>query len=86
VLIEESFQLIEFVNVKIGINRYKYSYHYQDATEQLIFRYDMAPHFLAEELEKYQFEASTQQAIQSQSVQHLLQQVAKKYQVNHTVS
>lgn len=35
---------IEFVNVKVAVNRYKYSYHYQDAAETLIFRYDMAPH------------------------------------------
>ena len=35
---------MEFVNVKMAVNRYKYSYHYQDATEALIFRYDMAPH------------------------------------------
>lgn len=35
---------MEFVNVKVAVNRYKYSYHYQDTTETLIFRYDMAPH------------------------------------------
>ncbi len=35
---------IEFVNVKVAVNRYKYSYHYQDSTNALIFRYDMAPH------------------------------------------
>jgi hypothetical protein len=35
---------MEFVNVKMTVNRYKYSYHYQDTTETLIFRYDMAPH------------------------------------------
>ncbi len=35
---------IEFVNVKEGVNRYKYSYHYQDEAEKVVFRYDMAPH------------------------------------------
>jgi hypothetical protein len=35
---------IEFINVKEGINRYKYSYHYQDKAEKVVFRYDMAPH------------------------------------------
>jgi hypothetical protein len=35
---------IEFVNVKEGVNRYKYSYHYQDKAEKVVFRYDMAPH------------------------------------------
>ena len=35
---------MEFVNVKMAVNRYKYSYHYQDTTEALRFRYDMAPH------------------------------------------
>ena len=35
---------IEFVSVKEGINKYKYSYHYQDKTKKPIFRYDMAPH------------------------------------------
>ena len=35
---------IEFVNVKEGVTRYKYSYHYQDKAEKLVFRYDMAPH------------------------------------------
>lgn len=34
---------MEFVNVKEGINKYKYSYHYQ-LNDSLIFRYDMAPH------------------------------------------
>ncbi len=35
---------IEFVNVKEGVNRYKYSYHYHDKAEKVVFRYDMAPH------------------------------------------
>ena len=35
---------IEFVNVKEGVNRYKYSYHYQDKAGKVVFRYDMAPH------------------------------------------
>ena len=35
---------IEFVNVKEGVTRYKYSYHYQDKAEKVVFRYDMAPH------------------------------------------
>ena len=35
---------IEFVNVKEGVSRYKYSYHYQDKAEKVVFRYDMAPH------------------------------------------
>lgn len=39
-----SLHVVEFVNVKTIIDRYKYSYHYQDANLQLIFRYDMAPH------------------------------------------
>ena len=39
-----SLHAVEFVNVKTIVDRYKYSYHYQDANNQLIFRYDMAPH------------------------------------------
>lgn len=35
---------VEFVNVKTTIDRYKYSYHYQDTSRQMVFRYDMAPH------------------------------------------
>ncbi len=35
---------IEFVNVKEGVNRYKYSYHCQNKAEKVVFRYDMAPH------------------------------------------
>ncbi len=35
---------MEFVNVKTELNRYKYSYHYQDKSGVFIFRYDMAPH------------------------------------------
>ena len=35
---------IEFVNVKEVVSKYKYSYHYQDNAEQVVFRYDMAPH------------------------------------------
>ena len=39
-----SLHFMEFVNVKVAMNRYKYSYHYQDTAEMLVFRYDMAPH------------------------------------------
>ena len=39
-----SLHFIEFVNVKEGVSRYKYSYHYQDKAEKVVFRYDMAPH------------------------------------------
>ena len=35
---------MEFVNTEDGVNRYKYSYHYQGVDGNLIFRYDMAPH------------------------------------------
>lgn len=35
---------VEFVNVKTTVDRYKYSYHYPDQQQQVIFRYDMAPH------------------------------------------
>lgn len=42
---DESFlHFIEFVSVKEKIERYKYSYHYQDKYRKIIFRYDMAPH------------------------------------------
>jgi desulfoferrodoxin (superoxide reductase-like protein) len=37
---------IEFINVKEGVNRYKYSYHYQDKAEKVVFRYDMAPRII----------------------------------------
>ena len=44
-LIDESvLYFIEFVNVKEKTERYKYSYHYQDKYEKILFRYDMAPH------------------------------------------
>ncbi len=35
---------MEFVNAKVEVNRFKYSYHYQNKHGDLIFRYDMAPH------------------------------------------
>ena len=41
---ESVFHFIEFVNVKEKTERYKYSYHYQDKYEKILFRYDMAPH------------------------------------------
>lgn len=41
---ESSLHFIEFVDVKGGVERYKYAYHYQDREENMIFRYDMAPH------------------------------------------
>jgi hypothetical protein len=39
-----SLRFMEFVNLKAETKRYKYSYHYQDAKDKLVFRYDMAPH------------------------------------------
>lgn len=39
-----SLRFMEFVNLRAEAVRYKYSYHYQDAADELIFRYDMAPH------------------------------------------
>ena len=41
---ESALHFIEFVNIKETIELYKYSYHYQDCSGALIFRYDMAPH------------------------------------------
>jgi hypothetical protein len=34
----------EFVDVELSIDRGKYSYQYMDQDDQLIFRYDNAPH------------------------------------------
>ncbi len=34
----------EFVDVELSIDRGKYSYQYMDQNDQLIFRYDNAPH------------------------------------------
>jgi len=39
-----SLYLMEFVEVKDSIDRYKYRYHYQNRHQERIFRYDMAPH------------------------------------------
>lgn len=36
---------MEFVDVGKKIEKYKYSYHYEDDNRNLIFRYDVAPHF-----------------------------------------
>ena len=36
---------MEFVDVSERVEKYKYSYHYEDDTGVMIFRYDMAPHF-----------------------------------------
>ncbi len=35
---------VEFVEVKDEIERYRYSYHFQDSRGTLQFRYDNAPH------------------------------------------
>jgi hypothetical protein len=40
-----SLHVMEFVEVKDFIDRYKYRYHYQDRQQERLFRYDMAPHF-----------------------------------------
>ena len=39
-----SLHFIEFVDVKGGVEIYKYAYHYQGDRGDMIFRYDMAPH------------------------------------------
>jgi len=36
---------MEFVDVGKKIEKYKYSYHYEDNSRSLIFRYDIAPHY-----------------------------------------
>jgi len=36
---------MEFVDVGEKIVKYKYSYHYEDKSSSLIFRYDIAPHY-----------------------------------------
>jgi hypothetical protein len=41
---EPSLHFIEFVDVKGSLELYKYGYHYQDRSGNMIFRYDMAPH------------------------------------------
>lgn len=35
---------MEYLEVEDKIEKKTYSYHYQSATDQLIFRYDNAPH------------------------------------------
>ncbi len=37
---------IEFVDVGKEIEKYKYSYHYEDTGKSLISRYDIAPHYI----------------------------------------
>lgn len=41
---ESKLHFVEFVDAKEIIEVYRYSYHYQDRNNVLIFRYDMAPH------------------------------------------
>ncbi|MFO7737624.1 MAG: DUF6516 family protein [Desulfatiglandaceae bacterium] len=41
---ESSLHFIEFVDVKGGVEKFKYAYHYQDRRGNMIIRYDMAPH------------------------------------------
>ena len=36
---------MEFVDVSKNVERFKYSYHYEDGKNAMVFRYDMAPHF-----------------------------------------
>ena len=43
---DSTLHFIEFMNVKENVNKYKYSYHYQDKMRNLIFRYDVAPHHM----------------------------------------
>lgn len=40
-----SLHIREFVTTQIRIDRYTYVYHYQDADDRLIFRYDNTHHF-----------------------------------------
>lgn len=59
--------------------------HDQDALAHIMIEHlKELPDFLAEEIEDQQFEASARQAIQADNVQHLLHQVANKYQTNHS--
>lgn len=41
---ESSLHFIQFVDVKGGVELYKYAYHYQNRSGNMVFRYDMAPH------------------------------------------
>jgi hypothetical protein len=40
-----SLHVREFATTQLRIDRYTYVYHYQDADDQLIFRYDNTHHF-----------------------------------------
>ena len=40
-----SLHIREFISTRHRIDRYTYAYHYQDAADRLIFRYDNTRHF-----------------------------------------
>jgi len=62
---ESVLHFIEFVNVKGGTERYKYSYHYQDGDGKVIFRYDMAPHHTEIETFPHHKHMDTEKVIKS---------------------
>lgn len=72
-------RFIEFVNVKEGVNRYKYSYHYQDADNTLIFRYDMAPHHPKMSTFPHHKHTLTQEVVEAQApnLQEVLEEIER---------
>jgi hypothetical protein len=42
---DSGLHFMEFIDVSKGIEKFKYSYHYETRSNSLVFRYDMAPHF-----------------------------------------
>ena len=50
---ESCLYLTEYVEVEYGIDRGKYSYQYMNDNNQLIFRYDNAPHHQKLKLSSY---------------------------------
>ncbi len=72
-------RFIEFVNVKVKIDRYKYSYHYQDAGNTLIFRYDMAPHHQNIRTFLHHKHTANQQVIEAEAptLQDVLEEIEK---------
>ena len=68
--------LREFVDVKVGIDRYKYSYHYMHE-DRLIFRYDNSADITARDFATYPHHKHVGETIEESSAPSLTEVLAE---------